>query len=331
MFEHSPVSKRIFSYFNERIGQVIAPIGLLKVLSIHSAGSPFPRLSVLHEARSREWKTQTNLLAMKFFSDDMYIYISGEKTIHGMVKDYGRIWNNKCLVVNDGTLLFSSLAKRSRDRWLTAISVLLTEKKYEYSDNVQRFKVLGKISLLVNLATPSFAYYKNELFRATLGNRLFVVHGWLNREANRRCKANYEKTAQMPLPLKEKITEHYNRTIRNLNEYKKEIEFYADEYSALAVRNPIECQDIVTAIISENARINKRNRICDDDIKLVRMLRYYNIDPEVPDEPRVIEFLKQGRSYEDICHLLNKPRSYYSTISYYRKKAKRIGALDEKE
>jgi len=91
IFENSPVSEEIFNYFNSRTGQYLAPIGLLKVLSIHSAGSKFPRLHVLHEARSREFKTQTTLMALKFFDKNMYIYISGEKTIHGMKKILGQI------------------------------------------------------------------------------------------------------------------------------------------------------------------------------------------------------------------------------------------------
>jgi len=326
VFENSPVSERIFGYFNCRIGQRIAPIGLLKALGINSASYPYPRLPLIHEARSREWKTITSLLAMKMFSEDFYIYISGEKTIHGMVKDYGKVWHKRCLIINDGNLLFSALSKRSRDRWLSAISVLLTEKRYEYSDNINRFTVIGWISLLINIPTPSYTYYKNELFRTTLGNRTLIVHPWLTAKQNRRCKDAFEKTKNMK--FKDKITERYKRTIKNLSEYKEQIRTYADDYSALAVKSPSECEDHITAIVTTNARLNHRNYIHEDDMLLVRMLRNYLIDPLVPNEPRVIEFLKQGRSYPDIIHLLGKKRSYYATISYYKKKAIKRGVLD---
>jgi len=125
-----------------------------------------------------------------------------------------------------------------------------------------------------------------------------------------------------------KFTKHYNRTIRNLSEYESDIQKIAEDYAGLAVRSPFECEDIITAIVSENARINHRNYVCDDDIRLAKMLKPYNIDPMVPDKPRVIEFLKQGRSYPDICRLLNKPLSYKSTISHFKKQALQTGALD---
>ena len=94
------------------------------------------------------------------------------------------------------------------------------------------------------------------------------------------------------------------------------------------MRSTAECLDIVTAIVSENARFNLRNYLTQDDINLARMLRGYNIDPMVPDEYRVIGFLKEGRSYKDICKLLGKPASYKSTISHYKKKATQRGVID---
>jgi len=326
VFEDSPLSEKIFDYFNKRIGQRIAPIGLLKVLAIHSAGSNYPRLSVLHEARSREWKTQTMKLAKSMFDDSMYIYVGGETTIHGLKNDYGTDFDGKCLLVNDGNLLFKSLGKRSRDRWLSAISVLLTEKEYPYSDNVQRFKLIGKVSLIINLATPSYTRHKNEIFETTLGDRMFIVHAWMKEKYNLQCKRNYDRTKK--LHAKVLITEHNNRTIQNFGEYEDELLAYARDYAILGVRSTPECLDIVKAIVRENARINDRNYISEDDIMLVRMLRRYNIDPFVPDEPRVVGFLKEGRNYPDICHLLGKKPNYYSTITYYKKRAMQRGVLD---
>ena len=137
---------------------------------------------------------------------------------------------------------------------------------------------------------------------------------------------NFENTRK--LKPKIKIEERYSKKIKNISEYRKDLEHYAKDYGILSVRNTAECLDIVTAIASENARFNQRNYLSEDDIKLVRMLRGYNIDPVVPDKPRVVGFLKEGRSYKDICHLLGRPRSYYSTISHYKKEALLRGVLD---
>lgn len=326
MFEDSPVSKKILRYFSTRIGQYVAPIGLLKVLSIHSASSSYPRLSVLHEARSREWKTQTLLLAKKMFNEDFYIYIKGDKTIHSLVDDYGENWDCKCLMLNDGNLLFKSMATKSKERWLSAISVLLTEGVYEYGSRIDKFTIRGKVSLIINLTTPSYYRHKNEIFETTLGNRLFIAHAWLKEKYNLQCKKNFDNTKGLASGIL--ITEPYNRTIRNEGEYEKELLAYAKDYAILSVRSVAETLDIVKAIAFENARINQRNYLTDDDMEIVRMFREYNIDPMVPDEPRVILGLKEGRTYTDICHLLQKPTSYKSTISYYHKKALQKGVLD---
>jgi len=325
-FEESPNTEKIFSYFNTRIGQYVAPIGLLKVLAIHSAGSSYPRLSVIHEARSREWKTQTMKLAMNMFDEDMYIYFGGETTIHGLKNDYGTDLDEKALLMNDGNALLKSLAKRSRGRWLSATSVLMTENEYEYSDNIQRFKLKGKVSLIINLATPSYLRHKNEIFETTLGDRMFIAHAWMKEKYNIQCKRNFDAT--MKLCPKVLITERNKKTIQNYSEYENELLAYAKDYGILGVRSTAECIDIVKAIVRENARINDRNYICEDDIMLIRMLRKYNVDPFVPDEPRVIECLKEGRNYPDICHLLRKKSSYYSTISLYKKRAMQKGVLD---
>ena len=169
LFEESPKSKKVYSYFHRRTGQVLAPIGLLKVLSIHSSASTYPRLNLLHEARSREFKSVTSNLARKFFDKELYLYITGEKTIHGMRREFGEDWDKICIILNDGNLLFKALGKRTRERWLSAISVLLTEENYSYTDNVQDFILTGKISLLINIATPSFTRHKKEIFESTLG------------------------------------------------------------------------------------------------------------------------------------------------------------------
>lgn len=325
-FEESPVSGKIFNYFNTRIGQYIAPIGLLKALAIHSAGSAFPRLSVLHEARSREWKTKTTELAMQMFDKEMYLHIEGEKTLHGIKRDFGTDFDGKCIILNDGNLLFKSLSKRGRERWLSGISVLMTEKRYEYTDNVQSFILTGKISVLINIVTRAFTRHKNEIFETTLGDRMMIVHPWMKEAYNIQCKRNFD--ASKGLKPKVLITEHNTRAIQNYKEYEKELLAYAKDYAILSVRSTPECMDIVKAIVRENARINDRNWIDEDDIMLVRILRKYLIDPDVPNEHMVVGFLKEGRNYKDICHLLGKPSSYYSTITYYKKQALQKGALD---
>jgi hypothetical protein len=326
LFEESPVTRRILAYGGLRLGQFLAPVLHAKVLGIHSAESPYPRLPVIHEARSREFKSKTLELAQQMVDEDKYIWLSGDTTINALENEYGTDLDGLSIDIDEGALLFTSMHKRSSSRWLTCVSHLYSEERYKFGIERERFELTGRISLVINIPAPQFYKHKNELFDVTLADRALILHSWLKAEEHRKCKERFEKT--MKLDSGVFITERYNRTIKNLNEYKDELWAYAKDYGTLAVRSPPECYDIVIAIASENARINHRNYIAEDDINLVRMLRSYNIDPQVPDEPRVIGFLKEGRTYKDICHLLGKPYSYYSTISHYKKRALPRGALD---
>ncbi len=327
-FEYSPVSNWIWEYAGRRLGQVLAPIVLWKVLTIHGSLADFPRLSGIHEGRSREFKTVTSKMAMSMFSKDMYVYIDGEKTIHRIRRDYGENLSGKCFIINDGTMIFNALGSRTKSRWLGAFAGLLTEENYEYGDNINRFTLKGRISLLINMPTPIWNYNKNRIFNSTLGNRLDVIHLWLRKKQNLIFKHNYEKT--MKLQPKVHITRHNRKVIKNFKEYRKELEDMALDYSCLAVRSQAEMLDVVSAIVREHARINNRSYICDEDIRLLRILRDYHIDPNTPDEHRVVSCLDNCYSFKEICHLLRKPTSYKSTISYYRKKALERGVLDPK-
>jgi hypothetical protein len=327
MFEESPTSERIFDYFNRRIGQTIAPIGLLKSLAIYSAGCSFPRLALIHQGRSREHKSNTTNMVTQMFSKEMYIHIVGEQTIHRIAENYGTDLDGKCILIDDGNLLFSNLAYRTKMRWLSLVSTLLTQRKAVYGDKMNEFTLTGRVSLAINMATPSWNRHKNEIFETNLGNRAFIVHPTFTDYQRIEARKTFKETKKVKPHVF--ISERNNRTIKNLSEYEEELLAYAKDYAILSIRNTTECQDIIEAIVKTNARINDRNYVCDDDLRLIRMLRQYNIDPNVPDEPRVIGFLKEGRSSKDICHLLGKPlKTYKSTISYYRKKGLERGTLD---
>jgi len=326
MFEDSPITRKILAFGDFRLGPYLAFVILAKFLAIHSAESSYPRLPVIHEARSREFKSKTLELAEQMFDKDMYIWLSGDTTINALVQEYGTNLDGKSIDVDEGALLFTAMHKRSSSRWLTGFSHLYSEEKYKFGIQRDRFELRGRISLVINIPAPQFYRHKTELFDVTLADRALILHSWLKSAQHHRIMERFRRT--MELESEVFVTERYNKTIRNLGEYRDELWTYAKEYGTLAVRSPAECEDIVTAIASENARINLRNYICDDDIELVRILRPYNIDPQVPDEPRVIGFLKENRTYKDICHLLDKPLSYYSTISHYKKRALQRGALD---
>lgn len=324
---NSPVTRKILWFFSHRIGQFIAPVALVKVLAINSSLSEYPQLSAIHDARSREFKTKSTELAMQFFGKQFFIYVEGETTIHGMISDYGKDIDGKCVILNDGNLLFNALGRRTKQRWLSAMSVLLTERKYTYSERQERLSLEGRVSLIINIPSDTFYEHKKELFSSTLGNRSLIIHSWMNEEERLLCQKTFGHTMWMHPPVQ--IKERNNQAIENLDDYDKELEVYSKEYGTLSLRSSSECKDIVKAVASENARINERNYLCEDDMIVVRMLKPYVRDPMTTQEQIVIDYLKEGRSYLDICHLMHKePPQFKPLISYYRKKAVLRGVLD---
>lgn len=326
-FKDSPITRRILWFGSNRIGQFKSPIILAKALAIHSAESPFPRLPIIDESRSQEFKSKTSELAMRIFHKDLYINLSGDETVHGLKNDYGTELNGKCLMLDEGNLLFKAMHKRSSIRWQSAIAQLYTRELYVFSTEQNRFELKGKISFVINIVTPAWKRHKDEIFETTLGDRALVLHSWLTKEEHYACKKRFKDTMWMKPPLF--IGERYSEPIRNLDEFDGQLKAYAEDYATLAERSPAECLDLVTAIASENARLNQRNYLTSDDMTVVRILRPYNFYPLSTVGIKILAYLKEGRRHTDICHLLGKePSRFLPLISYYKKKYLERGALD---
>lgn len=311
-------------HFERRFGHYVSPLALFKSLSIVSAqtGAGVP---ILHEAPSRHWKTNTTLEAMKFFSKDLYRYMEGEMTIHAIDREWGNELGKTTIIVNDGNLLFSSFAQRTRVRLFGALSTLISEGRWHYGDFKTEFTLTGKIVLIINLATPQYQRHKGELYLTTLGNRMLLLHAWLSTEQQFEAKRNFSETIGLKPPII--VDEVKKRTIKNLNQIDERIIRYSEDYSGLAVRAQSEMYDFVKGLIIANCLLNKRNRIIEDDFNIIDLLRPYLADSTVPDTHRVIEYLKQGRSYKDICNLLGKGEGYKSTISKIAKRSKIQGGV----
>lgn len=182
----------------------------------------------------------------------------------------------------------------------------------------------GKCTAIINQTTESFNYYKNKLEYSTVLERFFTSHHRLTLEEQRESKALRLRNFH----LKDRIRRIRPRRIRNLNKYKGIVKEYAMDYSALALRSYNGCRDIIIAMLKSHAILNDRNRLVLDDISFVRMMRDYLIDPFAPNDHRIIECLRQGRSYKDICLLLNRKPSYKAYISKVARRAKERGVID---
>jgi hypothetical protein len=323
LFKESPVSRLIFEFFNTKYGQIVAPIGVLKPCAVVSNQLEYPRLNVWCVAPTRQYKTQTSNETLRLFSEEYIIDVGSDFTIHGLHRDFGDNVDGKTFAVNDGTVLFASKSARTKERLVGAFAELLSDEKYTYKDFNHQWTISGKCTAIVNQTTESFNNYKDRLLGLTLLERFFTAHYRLTLAEQRESRASRLKNFH----LKEKV-EIRPRTIKNLGKFKDIIREYAMDYSALSLRSYNGCRDTVTALLKSHAILNDRNRIVLDDVYFVRMMRDYLIDPFAPNDHRIIECLRQSRSYRDICLLLDKKDSYKAYISKVARKAKERGLVD---
>lgn len=338
MFEESPNTKESIGHFTRVFGQYLAPLGHARVLNINSAGCPFPPSSGIYVMPSREFKSKLSDHAQKFFSRNRYLDLSGDETLHGLKEAYGQEvqglkfdylvnLHGKCVMIDESNLTFEAMNTRSRYRLLATLSKLYSDGYADYKSEIGSFRLWGRISFVFNVVSELFAKTENVIRLTTLGQRSLIAYGWLKDEEKVHIRENYRKYGA--LKPKIRLDEPYTRTIKNMGEYRGELTSLAKDYAILGVRNLSETLEIVEAIASSNARFNFRNYLCDDDIKIVRMLRGYNINPHRTTFVMVVGFLKEGRSFRDICHLLGKPYpTYKSTISHYKRLAEDRGLLD---
>ncbi len=275
MFEDSPVSKRIFKYFNYKYGQVIAPVGLLKSCAVVSNQLGYPRLNVWCVASTRQYKSQTSKEIQRTFSKKYLIDAGSDFTIHSLHDEYGEDVDGKTFMVNDATVLFASKSARTKERLVGAFAELLSDEQYTYKDFRHQWTIQGKCTAIVNQTTESFNNYKNRLLGSTLLERFFTSHHRLTLEEQRESRVDSLKKFKP----KYKIKQIKPRTIRNLRKYRDFIKEYAMDYTALAQRSYHGCRDTITAMLKSHAILNDRNRLVLDDVSFVRMMRDYLIDP----------------------------------------------------
>jgi hypothetical protein len=328
MFENSPVSKKIWDYFNQKYGQIIAPVGLVKACAVVSAKLDYPKLSVFVVAPTRQFKTQTTREMTRIFPKSFYIWLGSDFTIHSLYEKYKeRGMDKRCLLCNDATLLFSSKEKRTKDRLISALAELISDGTYHYGERLERFQITASVSMIMNITMESYNKYESKLLGSTFLER-FLTLFYKMPEAE---QTDFLENRELKFSLKfgKKTPFLPKKCIKNYDFYKKLLIDYSRTYSVLSLKSYLGTYDCLVALIKAHLTLNGRDEICSDDVDLLKMLRDYLVNPFAPNESRVVEFYKQGRSLKEICLLLNrKPEDYIAYVSRVIKKAKERGLTD---
>lgn len=324
MFDESPNSLALLDYFNRKYGQLVSPVGLLKACSAVSSQLrdwKWPRLNLFVVAPPRQFKTQTSNEIEAMFPSFTF-HTGSDFTMHWLGAETKGDVDKKCIMVNDGTLLFKSKAPRTKSRLWGGLAELLADTKYSYGDWRTSFTIEGRCSCIINITPASYERNESAIEDSTFLDRFMVVF------YNMPLKEQIERSRHEPVVKQaDRIILKYGKIV-NLDEYKPYMEPFISDFSAYSGRAYFGQADAVRALVCSHAILNDRFYLCNDDIEILNMTRDYLNNPMRPNRRKIIEFGRQGRSIKDICLLLGKaPDDYKGYASRILKDARNEGLL----
>jgi hypothetical protein len=123
-------------------------------------------------------KTAMSNENMEIFDKEFWIDLGSDFTMPSLRHCMEQIAKGRCLMINDGTLLFSSKSERTKQRIINGLSELTADGKYVYRDfgRKNKFTLQGKATVIMNIVPESFQNYKNRLFGLTFSERFQILH-----------------------------------------------------------------------------------------------------------------------------------------------------------
>lgn len=325
-FPESPVSQKLFRYFNEKFVETVALIALLKCIAVVSCKLERPRFSVLDVAPSRQLKSYTSNEVMKIFDDKFWLDLQSDFTLNSLKRYKKKLKQSVCLFVNDATTLFASKAKRFKDRLVGGLSGLLADEIYIYQDFKKKFTLQGKVTLVMNMTSGAYRNYKDRLLGLTFLERVLTLHHVLSKPEMDAWVEKQEKTRKMRFKPTITIDDIETDIEKIPRHYLKLIKIQARELSLLSLRSFIGCQDLIKGAVRAHASLNNRKGFCTDDFALISMMKGYLVNPFSPYEGQIVKYSAQGLSYRDICNKIGKP-NYIHQVQSVVKKAQIRGIL----
>jgi hypothetical protein len=306
-------TKQIYNWFRDTVGQKIAVIGLLKVLSIASAKLTFPRLNLIHSAPSGHLKTWTSNTASRFFSKSWTLPLKSDFTIHRLYEKTKGNVDRKCLIVNDATLLFSSKSEKTKQRLVNGLAEIMTDNEYEYGDFQRCFTIKGQISIILNITTESYNQNLKRLLGNTFDERCLTVHSELSLDEQKRLSTirlgsdyTYILSSFPSRKVEISIPQHFENKIF----------LCASEYSWKSLKGFPRTQSIIRAMLRSSAFLNGRTEVNKEDFWIIEKTGEYLINPLQPNKPMIVQMLRNKQSIIDICRSLGKDYESYNSYVY---------------
>lgn len=264
---------------------------------------------------------------MKIFSKEFWLDLQSDFTANSLNRHKMKLAQNVCLMINDATTLFASKAKRFKDRLVGALSSLLADEIYIYQDYKKSFTLKGWITLVMNITSESYMHNKNRLLGLTFTERVLTVHHLLTKIEQKIWVKKSQKTAKMKFGRKINV-EDIETNVRPIPEhFMYLVERLAEDFSYLAMRSYIGCQDLIKGLVLAHAALNKRREVCSDDFAFVSLIIPYLTDPFSRNVGTIIKLRAQGLSYRKICEKLGKEEDYKDQVGDVVKLASLRGVL----
>lgn len=236
MLEESPISDLYLGYMDWKYGERTGPIGLLtlcSVVSAHITSRSFPiGFNLCKVAPSGAFKTRTSNEAMQVVPKSYYLDLKSDYTLHSLHHEYGGDLRNKCLFVNDGTLLLGSKVHKTKQRIINGFAEILSDGIYHYADFRESWNINGPCTCVFNITPESFRMYESTLFASTFIYRFLPVYYRLPQSEQYELR----KRGRIPLRLRNKIyvREDLKANDIDLGQLKDVVLDYGVRWSALA-------------------------------------------------------------------------------------------------
>lgn len=309
-------SNKIIKYMTKKYGERFAFIGLIKACSVMSSlCKEYPRLNVCMVAPTRQFKSRTSSEMKSIFNKKYYIELGSDFTLHSLSRKYktkGKIkmFDNKCLMINDGTLLFSSKSKQGKDRLVNGIAELLSDGFYMYDDFRQSFKIEGRCTMIINITLESYRQNKRTLLGNTFLERFLFVFISAQEEEIRLflSKKRVRLGIKFDDKLFNKLKDYELET--DLEKYGNRIVDISSKFSILNYRSRFGMNDCVEALLKAHACLNERTTLNEDDFKFLEMLEPYLIDLTAPKQHKIIKLYLEkwsiGQINDELYNYNNK-------------------------
>lgn len=328
VWENSQSTKKIFDFFNQKYGQVVAPVGVLKACSVVSAKLDYLpiKLNIFHITPSRQFKTRTSLEVKEIFPKGSCLELGSDFTIHSLYEQYYKTknkLNKKCLLINDATMLMESKNKRTKIRLINSLSELLSEGVYRYGERQEQFEIKAKFSMIINMTLERFAYYETKLLETTFLERMMPVF-YIMPEKD---LENFYKEEEERIKIKPNFKIKFKPERIDLQKHITTITTFAKRWVGFSLRSFLGIGDQIKSLLCSHAVLNNRNEICQDDFDFLNLIEPYLINPTKSNAHRIITWTRLGYKPEDIRLMLNADKGYLRYIYKVIANAKLKGLL----